>query len=124
MGEEEDILSDDPFLIKLSELASLHIRKSQDYGTKGDPLANVRASEAFGIPAWVGAMVRANDKMKRIQAFVTNGKLENEALVDSFMDLAVYTVIAWVLYEEANGKTEGSNGSVRNNLGGISRRPS
>ena len=67
---------------------------------EGDPFANVRASEAFGIPGWVGAALRGNDKMKRIQAFALKGALANESLEDSLRDLAVYVIIALVLLEE------------------------
>ena len=52
------------------------------------------------MPAWVGSAMRANDKMKRIQAFARRGSLMNESLEDSLRDLAVYAVIALVLLEE------------------------
>lgn len=90
----------------LDEMGELHDKKQQDYGRVLDPFANVRASVDFGIPGWVGAMVRANDKMRRIQkaaSQVVAGEpvdLANEGLEDSLLDLAVYTVIALVLYRE------------------------
>ena len=91
----------DPRYLKLlDELRELHLKKSADYGQGEDPLANLRASEKFGIPAWVGAMVRAQDKMTRIQSFVTNGKLENEGIEDSLLDGAAYHLLALVLYRE------------------------
>ena len=52
----------------LKELQAMHDKKQADYGAVGDPFANVRASEDFGIDGWVGCMTRANDKMKRLQA--------------------------------------------------------
>jgi len=84
----------------LRELADLHDRKQADYGRGGDPFANVRSSEEFGVPAWVGAMVRGNDKVSRIKSFIRNGNLKNESLEDSLRDLAVYAVIALVLFEQ------------------------
>lgn len=84
----------------LAEAAELHDRKQADYGAGDDPFANVRASEDWGIAGWVGAMVRLNDKVKRLQSLATKGHLVNEAAIDSFMDIAVYAVIARVLYEE------------------------
>lgn len=92
----------------LRELGETHDRKSADYGKEGDPLANVRASEEWGIPAWVGAMVRGTDKVRRLQTQATRGSLANESAVDAFMDLAVYAIIALVLFEElaAKGVTE------------------
>ena len=85
----------------LKELGRTHDRKQADYGRPEDPFANVRASEEWGIPAWAGAMLRASDKIRRLQALLRNGRLENESARDSFIDLAVYAVIGLVLYEEA-----------------------
>ena len=84
----------------LKELGVLQDRKQQDYGRTADPFANVRASEQFGVPAWQGAAMRANDKMIRIQSFAMKGDLANESLEDSLRDLAVYAIIALVLREE------------------------
>ena len=84
----------------LGELALLHIRKSRDYGTEEDSFANIRGSKEWGVEPWVGAMIRATDKVLRLQKFAREGRLANEAVEDSFRDLAVYAVIALVLYEE------------------------
>lgn len=84
----------------LKQLGELHDLKQRDYGISNDPFANVRNSEAFGVPAWVGCMIRANDKMKRLQAYAVNGTLANEGVRDSFLDLAVYAVIGLVLFDE------------------------
>jgi hypothetical protein len=86
----------------LAEMKAMHDRKQADYGRAelGDPFANVRASEDFGIPGWVGCMTRANDKMRRLQAAARGQNLKNESIEDSLMDLAVYAVIALVLYRE------------------------
>lgn len=86
----------------LHELGALHDRKQADYGRGNDPFANVRGSSAWGIPEWVGAMIRAADKVRRLETFARRGSLANESAVDSFADLAVYAVIALVLYEEAS----------------------
>ena len=84
----------------LEDMWDLHCRKTADYGSDGDYLANLRASESFGILAWVGVMVRGNDKMHRIQEFAKKGVLENESVVDSLMDLAAYSLLALILYQE------------------------
>jgi hypothetical protein len=91
-----------PFQTILDEIQKLHDKKQQDYGRDKDPFANVRASSDFGVPAWVGTMIRANDKMRRIQTFAQKGVLANEGVRDSLIDLAVYSIIAVVLYDEAN----------------------
>ncbi len=85
----------------LRELGGLHDKKALDYGTEEDSFANIRGSEEWGVAPWVGAMVRATDKLRRLQKFAREGKLANEVVEDSFRDLAVYAVIALILYEEA-----------------------
>lgn len=90
----------------LAEASELHNRKQSDYGADDDPFANVRASEGWGIPGWVGAMVRLNDKVRRLQSLAQKGHLVNEAAIDSFMDICVYALIARVLYEQEHGLRE------------------
>lgn len=90
---------------ELLEIAGkTHDSKQSDYGRGDDPFANVRASENWGVPAWVGAMIRLNDKVNRLQSLRLKGSLANEAAQDSFMDIAVYALIAYVLYEQENAK--------------------
>jgi len=89
-----------PFVRIVDEIVAMHDRKQKDYGTDGDPFANVRASLDFGIPAWVGCMVRANDKMKRLQKAARGHSLANESIEDSLLDLAVYSIIGLALYRE------------------------
>ena len=84
----------------LTEIGVLHDQKQEDYGTEGDPFANVRASEQWGIPAWVGAMIRLNDKIQRLKTLAQRGHLANEDPHDSFKDIAVYALIADILYTE------------------------
>jgi hypothetical protein len=96
----------------LAEIGTLHDRKQQDYGLSNDPFANVRGAVDWGLPAWVGAMVRASDKLRRLQKFATTGKLANESVIDSFRDLAVYAIIAEVLYEETQKPIVATLGGV------------
>jgi hypothetical protein len=87
----------------LVEIGELHDRKQADYGRDNDPFANVRSSLEWNVPPWIGAMVRATDKVRRLQALAIGKTLKNEPALDSFKDLAVYALIGHVLYEEANG---------------------
>ena len=93
----------DAFQGILREMLLLHQKKKQDYGSSSDPFANVRASEDFGIPGWLGAVIRANDKMSRLKSFAETGVLANESVEDSLIDMANYAVIALVLYREETG---------------------
>ena len=90
----------DRFRSILDEMWALHVRKGADYGSNTDPYANVRASEDFGVPPWVGALIRLNDKITRLKSFIRNGNLVNESVEDSIRDIQVYSVIMQVLYEE------------------------
>ena len=82
------------------EITALSGQKQKDYGAS-HPFANVKASEGFGIPGWVGCMTRANDKMVRLQKVAKGGTLANEGVEDAFMDLAVYAIIGLVLWRES-----------------------
>lgn len=90
------------FTAILDEIADLHDRKQQDYGRETDPYANVRASEDFGISGWIGTVIRANDKMRRLQKFAQTETLVNESVEDSLLDLATYAIIALDLYRQEN----------------------
>lgn len=89
----------------LDSLAFLHDRKQADYGRDHDPFANVRGAEEWGVPGWVGALIRATDKVRRLQAQAIRGSLANESALDAFDDLAVYAVIARVLFEQDGEET-------------------
>ena len=96
-------MGDPRFHAKLAEMGRLHDSKQNDYATVSDPFANVRASEDFGVAGWVGCMMRANDKMKRLQNAAKGVELSNEGVADSLMDLSVYAIIGLILFEEGEG---------------------
>lgn len=91
---------DEPFYAIINEITAMHDKKQKDYGTDQDPLANVRASTDYGVPSWIGVLVRMNDKMKRLQKAARGGQLANESVEDSIIDIAVYAIIDLVLYRE------------------------
>lgn len=80
------------------EVLEMHRRKGADYGTKEDFFANVSASAQWGIPPWVGAMMRVNDKVVRLQAAARGSTLRNEGIEDSLLDIATYAIIALCLF--------------------------
>lgn len=96
----------------LAEAGTTHDLKQGDYGKDDDPFANVRASEEWGIPGWVGAMVRLTDKVRRLQTLAGKGSLANESAYDSFVDIAVYALIAYVLYEQEHGLQDDPSASA------------
>lgn len=97
---------DPRFHALLAELGRLHSKKSGDYGTGGDALANLRASAVFGISAFAGTMVRLNDKITRIASFLKNGFVYNESVFDSLLDIASYALLAHIILseEQTDGK--------------------
>jgi hypothetical protein len=95
---------DPRFHAVLDELRAIHAKKSADYGLGDDYLANVRASAAWGITPWVGTMIRAQDKIIRLQSLQAKGHLANESARDSLLDLCSYSIIALILLDEKEGK--------------------
>jgi hypothetical protein len=51
-------------------------------------------------------MLRASDKIRRLQAFAIKGKLLNESAEDSLKDIAVYSLIALILLEQKTLETD------------------
>jgi hypothetical protein len=91
-----------PFLELLEEVRQLHLSKSQDYGSESDPLANIRQGAEFvGIEPWRGCMVRVADKVQRLRTYCKTGRLVHEGVRDTLLDLAAYSLLAIVLFDEA-----------------------
>lgn len=91
------------FMDAIAEVIEMHDRKGSDYGSQEDQFANVSASSQWGIPPWVGAMMRANDKVVRLQSAARGSTLRNEGIEDSLLDIATYALIALCLFRrEAN----------------------
>lgn len=102
MNSENNMNGNPEFEGVIEEVLAMHRRKGADYGTKVDFFANVSASKEWGIDPWVGAMMRANDKIVRLQAYAKGSTLQNEGVEDSLLDIATYTVIALCLFRRAN----------------------
>ena len=79
--------------------------KNADYcGGSGDPYANFRITEVFGIHPVMGIMIRVTDKLQRLRAFITNGELavKTESFTDACDDIVNYAIlIKGMLLEEA-----------------------
>jgi hypothetical protein len=92
-------------------LKAMHASKSTDYGcpSGNDPLANIRNGATFvGIEPWKGAMVRLSDKVTRLATFNATGRLGHEGVEDTLLDLASYSLLALLLYqEEHDGAPDG-----------------
>lgn len=91
----------------LDEMKDLHIRKNAGYtGDNPDAWVNFRMSESFGVPAFLGCLIRLSDKYIRVTNLVKNPKNDqvNENVKDTLFDLAAYALIAICLLEEQDNK--------------------
>ena len=86
----------------LDTIKNLHDAKKHDYGAKEDIFANFRLSALTGISPWKGSVVRMGDKYSRICSFIKNGdfKFKEESIKDTLLDMAIYSLITIILYEE------------------------
>ena len=87
----------------VDEIKDLHSRKNHDYSSNQDPLANFKLCEQFGIPAWLGCLVRMSDKWSRITQLASGkeAQVKDEAITDTLRDLSVYSLLCIILYEES-----------------------
>ena len=83
-----------------------YCQRISDYSKASDSLSNFKLVEEFGLPVWVGVLVRISDKYSRIVQLTNkalNGKeaeVKEESIKDTLVDLANYSVIAVILFEE------------------------
>ena len=86
----------------LNNMKAVHDAKRHDYANTDDVFANFRTCEQAGIPAWKGCCVRIGDKFSRIMGFAKKEKLKvkDESIKDTLIDMANYSRIALILYEE------------------------
>jgi hypothetical protein len=90
-------------------MADTHNRKNANYAGEGsDPFANFRMCEQFScphcgnkIPAWLGVAIRMSDKWSRFANLLGGVQdLVGESILDTDLDLGVYSQIFKVLYNE------------------------
>lgn len=93
--------SDNPFESMLIEMVKTHRKKSADYGADNDPYDNfVESSNQIEDVPGKSVEVLIATKQSRLKhlLFKKNKKPANEAIEDTLLDRAVYSVIAMVLY--------------------------
>lgn len=106
--KEKPVAASKRYLELLEEAKDLHIRKNAGYAgaDNPDPWANFRMSEAFGVEAWRGALVRMTDKYIRIQNLIKDPSNDRvgESVIDTLRDLSAYALITVCLLEEEAAK--------------------
>ena len=87
----------------LEELAIIHSTKNHDYAQAKSPLSNLTRSERIGVPAWIGCLIRMQDKFDRIENFAKqrNLAIADETITDTLNDLANYSILCRILYDES-----------------------
>jgi hypothetical protein len=105
---------DDPFDAALIPIVETNRRKRRDYAVSGDPFSNFTTTSGLlgldGFGPVEAALFNVAQKLARLQALRKNGRLEdpaNEAVIDTYLDLAVYGIITYALARQETG----SNGN-------------
>jgi hypothetical protein len=98
----------DPFDAAVAEIVRINRRKRADYALDGDDVfsnfrqtSEVIAVDGFG-PA-DAALFNVIQKVMRLRSLRANGRMDdpaNEAAADTYLDLAVYAIIALALSRE------------------------
>lgn len=82
-------------------------KKNHDYTCAGGVFDNFKASEMIGVHPVLGILMRTMDKFKRIQTFITKGKLavEGEGVLDAIDDSINYLILVkGIIIEEQRMK--------------------
>jgi hypothetical protein len=94
----------DPFDAALIPIVETNRRKRKDYAADGDPFSNFKATAGGlgldGFGPTEAAIFNVLQKLARLQSLRTNGRLHdtaNEAVIDTYLDLAVYSIIAYAI---------------------------
>ena len=99
------------FYIILKELADLHSKKNYDYAGSGDPLGNFyRCGEMVkpllsegSLPETKAALIFMSKQVDAVIDMIGKGRKEQvEGITDKLNDIAIYAILARILYEENN----------------------
>lgn len=92
-------MSKQKFKAIIDDMWKIHDMKNSDYAGE-NYLSNLTACRRIGLDPWKGALVRMQDKMSRLENFaVTESlKVKDESVEDTLKDLAIYSILALILY--------------------------
>src|SRR4051794_28580715 len=90
----------DPFDAALIPIVEMNRRKRKDYAKDDDPLSSFKVtSDMLGLEGFgpkESALFNITQKMARLKSLRENGRMDdpaNEAVADTYLDLAVYAVL-------------------------------
>lgn len=84
----------------LDRMWELHDSKAKDYGSTGDPLANLRNGERFGMPAWKRCLVEADSAFYRLENYCNGRNPSLESAKNALMDTAAFALLSLLFLEE------------------------
>jgi len=94
----------DPFDAALIPIVQTNRRKRADYARDGDPFSSFRTSSSLigldGFGPVEAALFNITQKLSRLKSLRENGRMDdpqNEAVADTYLDLAVYGVLCYAL---------------------------
>jgi len=95
----------DPFDSALIPIVEMHRRKRADYAKDGTPFDNFETSSSLmgldGFGPAESALFNVTQKLARLKSLRQNGRMhdpQNEAVLDTYLDLAVYGILAYAIY--------------------------
>ena len=93
---------------ELDALKMLHDAKHHDYATEENPYKNLEKVSAIGIEPWRGIVIRLMDKFSRLEEYCVKGELaiKSEGIQDTFADIAVYSILARILFRKEQEKQQ------------------
>jgi hypothetical protein len=87
----------DPFDAALIPIVEMHREKRADYAKDGSPFDNFETSSSLigleGFGPTESALFNVTQKLARLKSLRQNGRMDypqNEAVLDTYLDLAVY----------------------------------
>src|SRR5215207_6373134 len=102
----------DPFEAVLVTMVAINRKKRRDYAVDGSPWSNFEyTAVGLGIEPVDAAIHNVLQKLARVSALRANGRTQdptNEAVSDTYLDLAVYAAIALGIYTYPGGRVPGS----------------
>jgi hypothetical protein len=90
----------------LEKMKDIAEKKGSDYSGQKDVYENFKVCEEFGVPSFMGVLIRITDKHSRLKQ-LTRKMMKDEApavadesFKDTLIDMANYCLICTVLFEE------------------------
>lgn len=99
---------EDPFEAVLVDIVTTNRNKRKDYAVDGSPWSNFEfTAGVLNLPPVDAAVHNVAQKLARLTSLRANGRMAdpaNEAVTDTYLDMAVYATIAYAIHRFPSGK--------------------